>query len=186
MKNKFYNLLESVLKPSEFTLLASWLIESDFFTAPASTKYHSSHEGGLAEHSFKVYELLKEKNKRYDLGLTEREVVVCGLLHDVCKIHFYHKEKRWRKVDGQWENYEVWGIDDAEPLGHGEKSVILLQQFIKLSEMEIFLIRWHDGPFSTLMGCYGVPFAFRDAVKKIPAIVAMFTADYEASAFLEK
>ena len=186
MKDKFFSLLEKVLTASEFEDIALWLEEFDFFTAPASTKYHSSHEGGLAEHSFKVYELLKEKNERYNLGLNERAVVVVGLLHDVCKINFYHKEKKWRKVDGRWENYEVWGINDAEPLGHGEKSVILLQQFIKLSEMEIFLIRWHDGPFSTLMGCYGVPFAFRDAVRKVPAIVAMFTADYEASTFLEK
>ena len=186
MDNKFHDLLKQVLGQNDFEVILNWLMDSDFFTAPASTKYHGSHEGGLAEHSFKVYELLKKKNECYDLGLTKREVVVAGLLHDVCKIDFYKKEKRWRKTDGQWESYEVWGIKDKEPLGHGEKSVILLQQLIKLSETAIFLIRWHMGPFSSLTGSSGVPLAYYDAVRKCPAIVAMFTADYESSTFLEE
>lgn len=185
MKYKFLQLLKSVLKPTEFDPLALWLEDSDFFTAPASTKFHSSKEGGLLEHSLLVYELLEEKNRRYNIELTDKEVVVAGLLHDVCKINFYHKEKRWRKVDGKWEDYYPWVVGDKEPLGHGEKSVILLQKYLKLTEQEIYMIRWHMGPISSLTGSSGIPLAYYEAVKKYPAIVAMFTADYEAATFME-
>lgn len=152
--------------------LKYWLeSETDFLNAPASTKYHGSNEGGLLEHSIIVHSLLEEKNKRYNLGLSEETVIICGLLHDVCKTNFYKRNGIGYKVDDQF------------PVGHGEKSVFLLQRFIELTDQEIAMIRWHMVAFDVSIHFdYPNGYAFRSAVKKWPQIVFLFTADYEASA----
>lgn len=182
MKDKIIGLLK-IINREGMDKLISWLEKSDFFSSPASTKFHGNYEGGLAEHSFNVYTLLKEKNERYNLGLSEENLIVSALLHDVCKINFYTKEQRWRKdANNKWEEYFPYVIKEELPLGHGEKSVMLIQAFIKLERVEIFLIRFHMG--ATLEGQELK--AYYQATEIYPSIVAIHTADYEASKFLEK
>jgi 23S rRNA maturation-related 3'-5' exoribonuclease YhaM len=183
---------------AEIESLITFLENSDFFTAPASTKYHGAYEGGLAEHSLFVWHVLKEKNKYYGLGLSEDTMAITALGHDLCKIGFYTKEmksvlkgkikvKKNKKVDGQWQEVEeevndwqqeeVWEVKDGFPVGHGEKSVITLLKYIQLSDLEIAMIRWH-------MGGYVAKDEYRDmssAMEMYPAIVALFTADMEVS-----
>ncbi len=183
MKEKIKELLLSTNREN-IEKLISWIEnKSDFFTAPASTKFHGNYEGGLAEHSLNVYVLLKEKNERYELGLKEENIIISAILHDLCKANIYKKESKWRKDNNnKWEEYFPWVFDDNLPLGHGEKSVILAQAFIKLTREEIFLIRYHMGGFLSdeeKKNLY-------KAVEIIPAIIAIHTADYEATTFLEK
>lgn len=160
--------------------LIRYLKISDFFDAPASTKYHGAYPGGLAEHSWHVFILLRHKNTAYNLGLMEDSIRITGLLHDVCKIGVYFKQDKWRKNDqGKWEIYQAWSKEDSMPLGHGEKSVILLQRFFELLDQEIYMIRWHMGAFD------GDLRTFNDAVKIHPCIVALHTADFEASTYLD-
>lgn len=133
--------------------LLTWLENSDFFTAPASTKYHLSREGGLCEHSIHVYKRLKplyiqEIAKGNELTDQEEETIaICGLLHDLCKVNFYVTEFRNKKNEktGQWEKVPCYTIDDQLPYGHGEKSVYILSGFMKLSRDEAFAIRYHMG-----------------------------------------
>jgi hypothetical protein len=156
-----------------------WLEKSDFFTAPASTKYHSSYDGGLAEHSWNVYQVFCHKNKVFKLNLSEETLIICGLLHDICKIDFYKKGSRNVKENGQWVTKEIWEVDDQLPLGHGEKSCMILMEFIKLTDFEKYAIRWHMG-FSE-----GTNYSLSAAFELMPGIVALHTADLEASYILE-
>lgn len=155
--------------------LITFIENSDFFKAPASTKYHGSYPGGLAEHSWHVFELLKEKNERYKLGLSEETIIICGLLHDACKINHYIPNGR------------IYKVDDASPTGgHGEKSVFILQKYIQLTDEEAAMIRWHMNMFDPAVWVdYPNGYAFKDACKKWPGVVALFTADYEATAFMD-
>ena len=125
--------------------LLNFLETSDFFTAPASTKFHLAYEGGLAEHSWNVYTIFNEKLKTYSLEFGKDSIALCGLLHDICKTNFYVRGKKNVKEDGKWIEKEVWMVKDSLPFGHGEKSVYLLQKYIELSDEEALTIRWHMG-----------------------------------------
>lgn len=115
--------------------LLAWMEENGFFKAPASTRYHLSAEGGLVLHSIHVARrlLAMEESYQYD----RESIAICGLLHDLCKIDCYEPddEKGWR--------YRK----DALPLGHGEKSVMLIQRYMELTDEEMMAIRWHMGAF---------------------------------------
>lgn len=171
--------------------LIAYLEESDFFTAPASTKYHNCNEGGLAEHSLNVYTCLTEKNTTYNLGLDKEIIAITALLHDVCKINFYKKgfknvkagkklDWKGREVDN-WIEEEVWEVDDQLPFGHGEKSVITIMRFIELGDLEVAMIRWHMGAFASKDDK-----ALQNAMNKWPEVVALHTADLEATYIIEE
>jgi len=163
--------------------LISFLEKSDYFTAPASTVHHASYKGGLADHSLHVYRVLNMKSKAYKRNLPEETIILTGLLHDICKVDIYKNVKKWRKNDnGKWEEYEVYAAEDNFPAGHGEKSVIILQKFIKLSDLEIMMIRYHMGPF---ISKDEYP-SFHRAIDLYPDIVLLFTSDFESSAIYEK
>jgi hypothetical protein len=166
--------------------------ETDFFTAPASTKYHGNYEGGLLEHSLIVYELLHEKSIRLGLDIPQNSIIISALLHDVCKCNFYVKGYRnviegkklnWKGEEvNNWVRKEVWQVDDNFPIGHGEKSVITIMRFIELTEIEIMLIRWHMG-FTEPKEKY---YDLHNALNLFPEIAAIHTADIEAAFLLEK
>jgi hypothetical protein len=194
-KNYILNILNLSLcnRPSRTDLqgLLNYLCESDFFTAPASTKYHSCFEGGLAVHSLNVHKILEGKNTAYSLKLSQDTVAICGLLHDVCKIGFYKKNFK-NVLDGKKTNYkgfevdnwvrkEVWEVDDLYPVGHGEKSVIILNRFVALTDLETVLIRWHMG-FTEARENF---IYLHEALRKYPALSAMISADIEATFLLE-
>jgi hypothetical protein len=180
-KEQFLNLLKGISRPGTDRLI-EWLeTKSDFFIAPASTMFHGNYEGALVEHSLNVYKLFKEKNERYDLGLSEDSVKIMALLHDLCKANFYKPSTRNKKIDGQWKQLPWYDIDDSFPVGHGEKSVIMIQQFIRLSAEEMLGIRWH-------MGGYVANDDYRtlsNAWDKYKSGTCLHTADLEASNILE-
>lgn len=134
--------------------LLKWLSESDFFEAPASTRFHGSHEGGLLEHSLNVYHCLKEIVQQADLQDTysPETIAISALLHDVCKVNFYKKGFRNVKDEetGRWYKKEVYEIDEKFPCGeHADKSIIIIQNFIHLEPEEILAIRAHMGGWDT-------------------------------------
>lgn len=134
--------------------LLKWLSESDFFEAPASTRFHGSHEGGLLEHSLNVYHCLKEIILQAGLQDTysSETIAVSALLHDICKVNFYKKGFRNAKDEetGQWYKKEVYEIDEKFPCGeHADKSIIIIQNFIHLEPEEILAIRAHMGGWDT-------------------------------------
>ena len=143
-RNLIIELLKSVKRPGMGDLV-SYLENSDFFEAPASTKYHLDIPGGLAKHSLNVYYNLKKMcGDIYD----EDTIKIVSLLHDVCKANTYKKStKNVQNEDGKWVIKQTYTVDDILPLGHGEKSVILIQTYIDLSVQEMLAIRWHMGSF---------------------------------------
>jgi hypothetical protein len=158
-----------------------YLENSDYFTAPASTKYHSCYEGGLADHSLNVYNILQHKNKVYKLELPLETVAICGLLHDICKCNFYAKGTKNVKENGVWIQKEIYEVKDDNPLGHGEKSVILLQDMIKLTTFELYAIRWHMGFTDSKEPHY----TLHSALEMLPGIIALHTSDIEATYLIE-
>ena len=159
----------------------------DFFTAPASTRYHGAYPGGLLEHSLNVYDCLCDYLARprvreeYGLAFSEESVAIVALLHDLCKVNFYVESTRNVKgEDGQWKKVPYYTIEDQLPYGHGEKSVYIVSGYMRLTREEAFAIRYHMG-FSGNEDVNLVGQAFA----KFPLAVALFTADMEASYFVE-
>lgn len=153
MKNEFQNAYAAIKRPGADKLF-QWLEFSDFFTAPASTRFHLSEEGGLCTHSVHVWQRLRalylaEKRRtvsEYQLSEDEEEsIAIIGLLHDLCKVNFYSVEMRNKKIDGRWEQVPFYIVDDKLPYGHGEKSCLIISHFMTLKLEENMAIRWHMG-----------------------------------------
>lgn len=183
MKDQFINLLKTV-KRDGINDVINFLEKSDFFKAPASTRFHGSYEGGLAEHSMKVYEILsqKVKNTSIDINVSEETLIIVALLHDICKANFYKVDYRNAKNSfGEWEKVPYYTIEDTIPYGHGEKSVMMITEYMKLTNEEKYSIRWHMGftepkeNYSTI----GV------AYKKYPLALLLHEADLEATYFFD-
>lgn len=177
-KEEFIELLTSTKREGMDRLLA-WLEESDFYRAPASTKNHGAYEGGLLIHSLSVYRVLQNFAKNIPNAKRE-SVIICGLLHDLCKVNFYTKSVRNVKIPGErrWEEVEIYVIEDQLPLGHGEKSVYLAMQYIHLTEEEAMGIRWHMGGYDDASrGGYGGSVSQAAAFAKYPLAAAVAMAD---------
>lgn len=160
--------------------LVAWLEQTDFFTAPASTKYHLHCRGGLARHSLNVYERLKAKTYSGLIDIKEDTVIITALLHDICKANFYKIQKRNKKIDGQWQEVEEWGVEDKLPIGHGDKSCYIIQSCIRISPEEYAMIRFHMGRESD-----GNNDPFSKAAAHFPAVCAIHTADMESAFIIE-
>ncbi|MBO5653333.1 MAG: hydrolase [Clostridia bacterium] len=189
-KKKFIAIYNATIKREGADTLLQFLEESDFFTAPASTRYHGSHPGGLCEHSINVYECLCDYLKRprarelYGMNYTEETIAIVSLLHDVCKTNFYVETTRNVKEDGVWKTVPYYSIEDQLPYGHGEKSVYMISAYMKLTRDEAFAIRYHMG-FSesnnvTYLNNVG------KAYEMFPIAFAVSVADMEASYYLEE
>lgn len=163
---------------------------SDFFTAPASARYHSAYEGGLCEHSLNVYDCLCEylnrpvAKEKYGLNYSDESIAIVSLLHDLCKMNVYKTSYRNAKNEqGQWEKVPYFEFDDSLPYGHGEKSVYMITPFMKLTREEAFAIRYHMGysNVESAMATNSVSKAF----EMFPLAFALSTADMEATYYLE-
>jgi hypothetical protein len=186
MKDKFIKAYtENITRPGADKLLA-WIESSDFFAAPASTRFHLSSPGGLLEHSLHVFERMKAicaNEATITPGFNEpsmETIAVCGLLHDICKANFYAVEMRNRKNDqGRWEQYPFFVVDDKLPYGHGEKSVYIISGFMRLSREEAMAIRWHMGFADN--DFRGGGYSVGNAFEKFPLAVLLHIADLQAT-----
>ena len=177
MKEEFIELLKSTNREGMENLLR-FLEKSDFFTAPASTRFHGNYEGGLLEHSMKVYEIFKEKVANSGLGTPDDTVKIAALLHDICKTNYYKTDYRNAKnARGEWEKVPYYTVDDTIPYGHGEKSVMMITEYLKLTPEEKYCIRWHMG-FTEPKEQYNTLGA---ALKKYPLALLLHEADLEAT-----
>lgn len=162
--------------------LTDWLETTDFFTAPASTRFHGSHEGGLVEHSIAVHGRLFDLVSLYGIDATPETIAIVALFHDLCKVNMYKTEMRWRKdANNQWEQYPTYKRDeDFKFGGHGSKSLYLVQNFIKLTPEEAIAINCHMGQWDAT--------TYSDvssAFESCPLAWALHVAD-EAASYLDK
>lgn len=197
-KQEFLKICRENIKCQGIEDLLNWLENSsDFFTAPGSTIYHSAYPGGLVEHSLNVYKFAKElkdnvnpKLASFDVHaeqVTDEDVAIAALFHDICKVNYYVPCTKWKKDDsGSWASYQSYKIEDKFPCGHGEKSVIILQQFMRLTGQVILGIRWHMGSFSegTMSDIYQKQ-AFLQALE-YPLTLMLCIADQYATFMMEE
>ena len=186
-KEKFVELYKNTIKREGADKLLEYLVSSDFFTAPASSRFHSSYEGGLCEHSLNVYDCLVsylsgESAKRFGFEYSEESIAIVALLHDLCKVNIYKKGFRNVKDErGVWQRIDSYDYDDQMPYGHGEKSVYIINGYMRLSREEAFAIRYHMGYSSEREDPRNVSAAF----EMFPLAFALSTADSEATYFIE-
>ena len=179
LQEQFLEIFRSKVTRDGADAFLEWLERTDFFTAPASTRFHCAFPGGLVYHSLMVYQVLTE---RYlEPGDNEESMALCGLLHDLCKAQFYKVSMRNVKNEqtGQWEKQPFYQVEDLFPYGHGEKSVYLIERFIRLKPAEATAIRWHMGGFDE--AAKGGSMALSAAFEKYPLAVKLHLADLEAS-----
>ena len=177
MKERYIELLRTT-KRRGIESLINFLLESDFFEAPASTRFHNSKPGGLLEHSLNVYKILIEEGYP---DYTRETLTIVSLLHDICKANYYIETTRNVKKGDKWYQEPYYTVDDLEPLGHGEKSVILALQYIPLSYEEIAAIRWHMGGFEPKENYNSVSKTFNE----VPLALYLHIADLKATYLLE-
>ena len=147
MKEEFIKIFKENIKREGSDKLLDYLIKSDFFVAPASTKFHLCVEGGLCLHSIDVYKRLKQLVETEKLNVSDETVAIISLLHDICKIRYYKTEKRNVKENGEWIQKDYYYVDEDFPYGHGEKSVFIISNFMRLTPEEAVAINWHMGEF---------------------------------------
>ena len=181
MKEKYLELLKTV-KREGIEELIDFKEKTDFFRAPASTRFNGDHEGGLVEHSLKVYEILKHKVETNieKIEVKDETIIIVALLHDLCKANFYKIDYRNAKnALGVWEKVPYYTVDDTIPYGHGEKSVMMITEYMKLTPEEKYSIRWHMGYTEPkeLYNTIGL------AYKKYPLALLTHEADLEATYF---
>lgn len=177
-KDRFIQIYQEQIKREGAKELLDWLLQTDFFTAPASTKFHLCEEGGLCEHSLNVYDCL---NERFGAEYPAETIAIVSLLHDLCKAQFYKVSTRNQKNDltGLWEKVPYYTIEDKFPFGHGEKSVFLIERFMRLKLEEAVAIRWHMGGFDDTAKAGG--YTVSNAFEMYPLAVKLHLADIEAT-----
>lgn len=175
--------------------IITYLDELKFFEAPASARNHFSFPGGLALHSLNVYDtamrlresIIAMRPDTADL-LAPESIAVTALLHDICKADIYRRTRRKQKNEiGVWEDVEGYEVDySALPVGHGEKSVMmLLRAGLDLEDDEILAIRWHMGPWDLPTQSIEMDKSYRLAQKKSPLVPLIHTADTLAAQIIE-
>ena len=188
-KEKFIEIFKNNIKRDGADALLDYLLSnnSDFFTAPASARFHSAYKGGLLEHSLNVYECLcnylerPRVKEQYNLSYSAETIAIVALLHDLCKVNVYKESFRNVKDDnGVWQKVPSYSYDDRLPYGHGEKSVYIVSGFMRLTREEAFAIRYHMG-FSGNEDKNDVG----KALEMFPLAFALSVADMEATYFLE-
>lgn len=183
-KEEFIALFEKYIKRDGAEELLNFLNHSDFFSAPASTRFHSNVAGGLCAHSLNVYyRFLKyvksEYGDNYTDFISDESIAIVALLHDICKVNYYTIEMRNVKENGTWVQKPYYSVTDTLPYGHGEKSVYIISGFMKLTREEAMMINWHMGGFDERVkgGSYGI----RGAFELYPNAVLFHIADLSAS-----
>lgn len=149
-REKFMELMRKTERAGVEDML-KWLDTTDFYSAPASTRYHGSYPGGLVQHTLNVAYELKQLADFYEVEIPKDSILICALGHDFCKINTYRETivnvPPQRTKSGKWEQQQGYKKDEYLKLGHGAKSLSTLQDFITLKDYEKEAIYWHMGAF---------------------------------------
>ena len=183
-KDQFIEIFEREVKREGSNKMLDYLKNTDFFKAPASTRFHLAREQGLCEHSLNVYFRLKElvanEKTEWAKSVSDETIAIVALLHDVCKIDMYAVDYRnVKQPDGSWEKVPYYTIDEKMPYGHGEKSVYIVNGFMRLTREEAMCINWHMGGFDDRVK--GGSMVIARAYSQYPLAVLLHIADVMAS-----
>ena len=194
-KKEFIELLETTNRQGIDDLVEE-LEDLGFFMAPASTKFHLNEDGGLVQHSLNVCKAaLSMRKSMIELddslleALPKDSVIIASLLHDTCKADIYKPTmKKEKNRFGMWCDVPGYDVDYSNfPLGHGEKSVIvLLRSGFELTDDEIMAIRWHMNAWDLPFQSYDIKSNFNKAKEICPLLSLVQAADCLASNLLER
>lgn len=179
-KEVFLDIVNKNIKRDGIANLITYLERSDFFTAPASTRFHDDYEGGLLDHSLRTYFHLKKLVESYNLKISEESIAIVALFHDLCKVDCYVVEQRWKKDENnKWESYDSYKFEEKKKFGgHGSKSIFVAQYYIRLTFEEAAAINCHMGPD-------GKDFSCMDVYRESPLAFFLHTADMASTVFEE-
>lgn len=198
-KAEFLSLCHDHIRRDGILPLLQYLETTDFYTAPSSKTFHLNEPGGLCQHSLNVFHtacaindaIVSPAIERGDSAFTKKvsteSIAVTALFHDLCKTKIYHEKELWRKDgQGRWESYSGYEIKDDFPFGHGEKSCIIINWFMRLRKEELLAIRWHMGMFEMTEVGSSSRFSYRAAMEQSPLVSLLQTADMLTAGCLEK
>ena len=176
-KSRFISLVKDNIHRNGIDGLMSYIESSDFYIAPASIRYHENYEGGLCEHSLKVYDHMNVLNECYHMNIPAESITICSLFHDLCKINCYAAStKNVKDENGNWHTEPWYKWDEKEKYGgHGSKSVYIVQFFMPLNFEEAVAINCHMGPDGAKTD------AVMDAFRDHPFAYLLHTADMIAT-----
>ncbi len=198
-KKLFISLCKEHIHRDGLDGILDYLEKTDFYTAPSSTNFHLNEDGGLCQHSVNVFRTacklyeniaeqpIKDGTSPFEAEVSMESIAITTLFHDLCKVKLYHKTERWKKDENnRWVSYPGYELKDEFPLGHGEKSCLMLNWYVHLKPEEMLAIRWHMGMFD--MGENGTSqrYSFYAALEKSPLVSIVHAADFLASKLLEK
>ena len=180
-KREFLEIVKTEIVRPGIDEFISWLVSTDFFEAPASTKFHLAEPGGLCKHSLNVYKRLYKicVNEFGEENINKESIAIIALFHDVCKACYYKTEMRNVKENGEWVQKPYYTIDDLLPYGHGEKSVYIINGYMRLTREEALAINWHMGGFDKRV--QGGDQSFSIAYYKYKLCTLMHLADVMAT-----
>ncbi|MBR1889180.1 MAG: HD domain-containing protein [Alloprevotella sp.] len=172
--------------------------ETDFFTAPSSSKFHMNEVGGLCHHSLNVFNTAVRVHQQIlDIAtnsefieklekISLENIAVATLFHDLCKTNIYKVTEKWKKDnDNRWVSYSGYEVKDDLPFGHGEKSCFIVHRFMKLYKDELLAIRWHMGMFDLGENASPSRIAFYNALDQSPLTAIVHAADFLSTNCLE-
>lgn len=177
----------------------AYLGKTDFYVAPSSSNFHLNEDGGLCKHSINVFETacklyddiakpnIENGVSPFTEEISKESIAIATLFHDLCKIKLYHKAERWKKDEkNRWQSYWGYEINDEFPLGHGEKSCLMLSWYMRLKPEEMLAIRWHMGMYDIGENGTSQRYSFYAALDKSPLVSIVHAADFLSSRLLEK
>jgi 23S rRNA maturation-related 3'-5' exoribonuclease YhaM len=162
-KDLTISFLKAVKRPGINSLI-EYLLGSDYFTAPASTRFHNSFPGGLCQHSLTVMLMFQNENVKWEKPIPQESVIICGLLHDLCKVGAYNiTANGYEKIKGQ--------------KGHGKLSVSRIEKYIKLTPQEKDIILFHMGLFGIFEFNEHDTLAIHQAIIRTPQVQVFAALD---------
>lgn len=180
-KQEYLKIARDNIKRDGIENLLAWLETTDFFEAPASTKFHLAEAGGLCFHSLNVYNRLLQlvTSEFGEENVNKESVAIIALFHDICKCCFYKTEMRNVKENGEWVQKPYYTVDDQLPYGHGEKSVYIVNGYLRLTREEALAINWHMGGYDKRVA--GGDMSIANAYYKYPICTLTHIADVMAT-----
>lgn len=199
-KEKFMTYCRQYIQRKGIDELLNYLEKNtDFFTAPSSTKFHLNCPGGLCKHSLNVFETALAINKNvllpkqevgeclFSVPLKEESIAVAALFHDLCKCGLYRQTEKWKKDEqNKWVSYIGYEVNDEFPFGHGEKSCYIINFYLRLTKEELLAIRWHMGMYDVSENGSSGRYAFYNACDASPLVILLQMADMSCSHWFEE
>lgn len=176
--DEFMTIVQSIQFKRNPDKFIQFLTQGDFFITVAARAHHDNVPGGLYNHSKKVFNSMRILNKVSKEKYSDQSLFYMSFGHDICKINMYKEKQQWYKdQNNKWQSKPGWQIVDDFPVGHGQKSIILMLKYVQLTKEQMLAIRWHMGGFDDYVRDYIGRFTYDAAQDMTPLTRMLHIAD---------